>query len=371
MTACPLVVHIVHRFDFGGLENGLVNLINAMPTTAARHAIVSLTNVTEIAERITRSDVSIYALDKQPGTDPAAYVRLYRLLRDLRPDIVHTRNLGTLDCQLVALLAGVRIRVHGEHGWDVHDPLGQTRKYRIRRRLFSLFVDRFIALSRELETWLIDDVGLPREKIIRICNGVDTDRFRPAVWQVREPCVVGSVTRFSEIKDPLNLVEAYIRLRDTCAAPVRLLMIGDGPLKDAAEARLAASCLSADTCLPGAQLDVSRGLAKLDVFVLGSEREGISNTILEAMASGLPVVATATGGNAELVEHGVTGVLVPPKSHRAIADALAMYVADPDLRRSHGAAGRARVENQFSLQRMVDLYSAVYQNLTTVKGGLS
>ena len=134
-VSSPLVVHIVVRFDYGGLENGLVNLINRMPSSCARHTVIALTAATEFASRIESDGVQVYAIGKRPGKDPAAYVRLYKLLRRLRPDVVHTRNLGTLDCQVVALLAGVRRRVHSEHGWDTTDQEGRSRKYRALRRV--------------------------------------------------------------------------------------------------------------------------------------------------------------------------------------------------------------------------------------------
>src|SRR5262245_808783 len=113
MNRRPQIVHIVHRFDFGGLENGVVNLVNGLPN--ACHTIIALTEASVIRERIRDKDVRVYALNKRPGTDPRAYAALYRLLRTLRPDIVHTRNYGALDCQLVATLAGVPRRIHSEH----------------------------------------------------------------------------------------------------------------------------------------------------------------------------------------------------------------------------------------------------------------
>jgi sugar transferase (PEP-CTERM/EpsH1 system associated) len=358
----PLVVHIVHRFDYGGLENGLVNLVNHIPTHVARHAIIALTEATEIAGRIERPGVEVYALGKRPGYDLAAYRRLYSLLRRLSPDVVHTRNVGTLDCQIAAWLARVPRRIHGEHGWDVHDPAGRSPKYRWLRRALAPFVHRFVALSQEIERWLTTDVGVPADKVVRICNGVDTTRFRPvdplaACEHVR---TIGTVTRFSAIKDPLNTIDAFALLRSLGHRDIRFLVVGDGPLRGDVETRVADACLEGVTCLPGSTLDVAPYLARMDLFVLGSKREGISNTILEAMAAGLPVVATATGGNVELVEDGRCGFLVEPGCPAKLADAIARYVVDPALARQHGAAARERAERLFSLDAMVAGYSALY-----------
>ena len=219
----PLIAHIVFRFDYGGLENGVVNLVNRMPAEAFRHCVIALTESTSFKERIAKADVAVHSIGKLPGKDPKAYLRLYRLLRKLKPAIVHTRNLGTLECLVVAWLAGAPVRIHGEHGWDIYDPHGTSRKYRFLRRFVNRFVHRFVTVSEDLAEWLAE-IGIARAKITRICNGVDTERFHPreeaaprhlpAETFKPDAVVVGSVTRFSPIKDPLNLVKAFAELQD-------------------------------------------------------------------------------------------------------------------------------------------------------------
>lgn len=360
----PLVAHVIFRLDYGGLENGLVNLINHMSPVHARHVVIGLSEATEFASRIKRQDVEVHAIGKKPGKDPHAYVRLYKLLRRLKPDVIHTRNIGTLDCQVIAMLAGVGRRVHSEHGWDTTDQEGRSKKYRLMRRLLSIVVDQHVALSRELEDWLVDDLGVARKKVTRICNGVDVARFKPHPNRRsdRDPVVIGTVTRFSDIKDPLNTLRAFVRLKELVGTkrPVRLVMVGDGPLWEPVQREIADRGLGRDVCIPGSQLDVVPWLNRMDFFVMGSRREGISNTILEAMAAGLAVVATRTGGNVELVDEGVTGFLVPPQSVDALAAAMEPYVLDDALRVSHGAAGRDRTEREFSLDAMVGKYAALY-----------
>jgi sugar transferase (PEP-CTERM/EpsH1 system associated) len=372
MDRRPLIVHVVFRFDYGGLENGVANVVNGLSNGGFRHAIVALTEATEFSRRLP-ADVAVYALGKRPGKDPAAYIRLFRLLRRLKPTAVHTRNLATLDCIIVAFLARVPVRIHGEHGWDVFDPEGTNRKYRLMRRVFSAFVETFVAVSEDLRRWLTAAVRIAPSKVARICNGVDVERFKPGRSPGVGPLpphvfaegtvVIGSVTRFSAIKDPLNLVEAFIRLRTfggDDARPARLLMIGDGELRDQALARLEQAGAAAVAWLPGSRDDIPELMRTMDVFALGSLREGISNTILEAMASGLPVVATATGGNPELVTPDETGLLVPPGDHRALADAIAAYVRDAELRRRHGRQARERAVAQYSLAAMLVSYRDLY-----------
>jgi sugar transferase (PEP-CTERM/EpsH1 system associated) len=369
----PLIAHVVHRFDVGGLENGIVNLINRMPADQVRHAVIALTDCSTFADRIEREDVRCWSLGKKPGQDPAALYRLYRLFRRLRPDIVHTRNIGTIECQVPALFARVPVRIHGEHGWDTYDPDGRNPRYRMLRRALSPIIDRYVVLSSELEIWLRENVGINSKKVVRICNGVDLERIRPVqdrdFQAAQHNLTIGTVSRLSEIKDPLNTLEAFYHLRQRLPGGqgVRLTFVGDGPMHDAVAQRVNALGLSNSVDLVAAQDDVPGWLRRFDVFVLGSRREGISNTILEAMSAGLPVVATRTGGNPELVDEGVTGFLVPPESAEALAGALECYVKSPELRAEHGRAARRRAEERFSLRGMVDAYSSLYGELHGAK----
>ena len=146
----PLVVHVIYRLSVGGLENGLVNLINHMPEDRYRHAIICIDDFTNFRERIQRTDVEVYALHKRPGTDIGAYVRFWHLLRRLRPAVVHTRNLGALEFQIPAMLAGVPYRVQGEHGRDTSDLHGTNWKYLVFRKIIRPVITRYVALSRDL-----------------------------------------------------------------------------------------------------------------------------------------------------------------------------------------------------------------------------
>ncbi len=373
-ASAPLIVHVIYRLDIGGMENGLVNLINHMPSDRYRHAIVCLTEATNFRQRLRNADIPVITLDKRPGKDLRTYPKLWRVLRRLRPAIVHTRNLGTIDALLPAALAGVRRRVHGEHGWDMVDLHGASRKYAWLRWCCRPLIHRYITVSRHLACWLKKSVGVPERKLTQIYNGVDTDRFRPAVQRTTvlpqgfasPGCVViGGVGRMSAVKDPLNLVRAFLHLLHSASdlAPrLRLVMAGDGPLRADALQLLDKAGASAVTWFPGACDDVPELLRALDIFVLPSLNEGISNTILEAMATGLPVIATRVGGNPELVDEH-SGALVPPSDPQALARALRSYIDNPTLRHTHGEVGRRRVEETFSLQAMVSSYLKLYDDV--------
>ncbi len=383
-AARPLVLHLVYRFDVGGLENGVVNLINHLPAERFRHAVVALTECTAgFSGRIERADVRFVSLHKPPGHGLQLYPRLYRLFRALRPAIVHTRNLAALEAVVPARLAGVPARVHGEHGWDVSDPGGTRRKFQWLRRAYSPFVSRYVALSGHIESYLVERVGIAPARVARICNGVDAQRFHPRLpAQARSlaglpegfaapgTVVVGTVGRQQAVKDPLALVRAFALARGSgeVGRSLRLLLAGDGPLRAELAAEIRAAGLDEVVWLAGERADVPEVMRALDVFALPSRAEGISNTILEAMASGLPVVATAVGGNAELVVPGGTGALVAAEDPRGMAEALLCYASDAALRQEQGLAARRRVEAEFSIERMVGRYAELYESLLRPQG---
>ena len=369
--ARPLIVHVMHRFDVGGLENGVANLVDNLPEF--RHAIVALTAITPFRERIRTSDVEFVALDKPPGHGVWIYPRLHRLFRRMKPSIVHTRNLAALEMTVPAFAAGVRVRIHGEHGRDVGDLDGSSPRHWWIRRAYRPFVNHYVALSVDLERYLMHRVGVRASRITQIYNGVDTSRFTPA--PIREPIegapfndprlvVFGFVGRMVAVKDPVALARAFVdvRKRDGCAH-VRLVMIGEGPLRAAALDVVREAGFERDVFLPGERHDIPALLRGVDCFVLPSLGEGISNTILEAMATGLPVIATDVGGNGELVRDGVTGLLLPAGNPQALAQAMHDIVRDRAGAQRAGDAGRARVLAQFSLDGMVRRYRTLYDAL--------
>ena len=372
----PLVAHVLHRFDVGGLENGVVNLINRLPAERFRHAVIALTEITDFKRRIQREDVQFFALDKPPGQGLWIAPRVRRLFREIRPAIVHTRNLGALEMALPAAWAGVPVRIHGEHGWDSNDPDGRSRKFRLVRRLYRPFVHKYIALSRHLQCYLTDAIGVPEDRIAHICNGVDTQRFQPVATQrasitgspftSTDLWLVGTVGRLQTIKDQVLLARAFARavaIAPAARSQLRLVIAGDGPLRAEVQQTLREGGVEDIAWLAGERNDVPDVLRGFDAFVLPSRAEGISNTILEAMATALPIIATDVGGNAELLEEGATGRLIPSQDIDTMAHALLDDFANRDAARERGARARTEVERRFSLNGMVAAYGDLYDEL--------
>lgn len=378
MTPPPLVVHLLYRLDFGGLETLLIDCINGMPVDKYRHAIVCLTDYTDFANKINKPDIALFALHKPPGLGLSTHWQLWRLLRRLRPSILHTYNLSAVEYAPVAALANVPVRVHGEHGRDARDPLGSNRRHNLLRRLMLPFYDCYYAISVDLHNWLRDVIGVPEHKNLLLENGIDTKRFQPPTKGVRiatpalpEGCFVfGTVGRIQDVKDHAGLVDAFIALLSLVPQQrrqLRLAIIGDGPLLPALKAKVEAAGISDLVWLPGARMDIDVLMRSFSVFVLSSIAEGTPVTILEAMASGLPTLSTSVGGVPEVVQDGVTGMLVPASDPTALAQAMARYVEQPQLAAQHGAAGLIRSHQHYSLHAMVAAYSGMYDAMLTAK----
>jgi len=226
-----------------------------------------------------------------------------------------------------------------------------------------------VAPAQPILSGLVRDERLALDRMMWIPNGVDTARFRPDARNraeqretlgLREDQVAfGCVARLTEVKRHCDLIDAFARLRTRVPA-VRLFFIGDGPLRETLERQIAAAGVGDIVTLLGDRPEVEHLLPALDVATLVSSTEGMSNAILEAMACGLPMVASSVGGNLQLVQDDVTGLLVPPRQPELLAQALARMATSPELRQRMGHAARARIEREFSLDSMVRSFDRLY-----------
>lgn len=375
-AALPLIVHIIHHFGVGGMENGLVNLINHLPAGRYRHVIISLCAITDFSNRLRDKSVELIPLNRPEGLDPGLHWELWKLLRRLQPAIVHTRNLATLECQFAATLAGCKIRVHGEHGRDIFDIAGKSRKYKLLRKLFRPIISRYLAVSKDLQAWLIQEIGVKPPRVTQIYNGVDNANFfprsgartsiGPTGFMDEHSLIVGSVGRMAGIKNYPALAKAFVQLIQSdpaLAKRLRLLIVGDGPARHECLVILKNAGYEDLAWLPGTRADIPQLMRAMDVFVMPSLGEGISNTILEAMACGLPVIATRVGGNPELVIDNSNGLLIAADDVAALTKALQFYCQQPSKISEHGSRGRQRIENEFSMSAMIQNYTQVYDAL--------
>jgi glycosyltransferase involved in cell wall biosynthesis len=309
-----------------------------------------------------------------PAKDLLALVCLIRFIRRGRYDIVHTNSskAGILG-RWAAWLAGVPVVVHTVHGWAHNErqhPL-LRRFYIFLEQVTQLITRKLIVVSpRNTEKGLADGIATPA-KYVMVRSGIELDRFRQPV-RPREDVrtelsipldapVVGTVTRLSPQKAPLDFVKAVARVAEK-RPNIHFVIVGDGPLRAEVEARVAASGLADRVHLTGLRRDVPDLLHSFDVFALTSLWEGLPRVLPQAMAAGLPIVATAVDGNAEAVEDGISGILTPPGDPQSLADALLRLLDDPALAAEMGAAGRKRAD-EFGARKMVDDIAALYETL--------
>jgi len=359
------VMHLLYSLGVGGMELGVLKLVQGLDRSVVESRVCSLTPATGAVDDWTACG-AVHQLPRREGNDPTLISKLHRVFRRERPDVVHTHAWGTL-CEgfAAARLARVPFVVHGEHGTM------ETRRRNVwvQRKIWHR-LDRVLAVSQSLAERMAAAVDFPLDRITVVRNGVDLARFtagdrdatRARLGIAPGAFVVGTVGRLVPVKDQDMLLTAVAKLRRQ-GAEATLLLAGDGPLRGELEAAASALEITPHVRFLGARDDVPDLMAAMDVFALTSRSEGMSNTVLEAMASGLPVVATRVGGNAELVRDGVTGLLVPPASPEDTASAFALLHADADRRRDLGRAGRLRADTEFSLTGMMRRYESLYMNL--------
>ena len=356
------VVHVLHSFDTGGLEKGIAALIRqAAPDIEPMVLCLSRNGA---SSRLVPPGTRIVELFKPPGNSFRFILKLSKALWSLHPQVVHTRNWGGMEGVLAARLIGFRRVVHGEHGWEVQDPEGRNPRRVRARRFLSRWVREYTCVSRRMKAWLEREVRVPRP-VTQIYNGIDTETYAPgpdrglrdALDIPANAPVIGTVSRLDPIKDHSTLLEAFATVRERFPRAC-LLVVGDG-----AERRKLERMACQGVWFLGNRHDVPDLLRIMNVCVLPSINEGISNTILEAMASGLPVIASHAGGNPELVDADLTGMLFSAGDVRSLSKGLCRYLEDPDLRAAHGRAGREKVAREFGVERMVRAYEQVYRRV--------
>ena len=379
-----LIVHVVHHLQIGGLENGVVNLINRLPQERFRHVVVCIEDFTDFSRRIERADVEVVAMHRSRVGVWRLRWQLLQLFRRLRPDIVHTRNLSGLDALLPARLAGART-LHSEHGFDVDNLTGGAFRPTLLRRLNAPLISRYVALSNDLRRVMCERWQIAPLRVRQIYNGVDTQKFTPSMPSTRSTrstsarhdllpldlqaeglFIVGTVGRVQAVKDQATLLRAFAAVLASIPESrwrLRLVLVGDGPLLPDLQQLARDLGIAELTWFAGARQDVAALLQSFDLFVLPSLNEGISNTLLEAMATGLPLLATAVGGNVELLTEGVVGSTFAPGDHCSLAVMISQYYLKPELRAEQGTAARAHAVQSFSLEAMVANYQAVYETL--------
>jgi sugar transferase (PEP-CTERM/EpsH1 system associated) len=367
------VLHVVSCLGMGGTEHGVLKIVRALGSTEFEHRICAVRNVDEDFAARMKTEAAVCTVGSAKAGLQFPFFRLSQLMKRFRPHIVHTRNFGALEAIPAARMNRVPVTIHSEHGYELEVLAGLPFRRRVICSAFYGLADQIFTVSNELRNYHSRQAWRPVDKIRVIYNGVDTDQFRPRPelrTSLRSELgilpyrfVVGTVGRIVPIKDHDTLLAAAeIMVRQKL--DVHLLIVGSGPELARLQARAAASSeLRGRATFLGATDKVAELLNSMDVFVLPSVCEGMSNTVLEAMATGLPLVVTNAGGNPELVEEGVIGNLFAPRDVQALSCLLSRMVKDTDLRRGYGRVARERAVERFSLTAMARDYRDLYLNL--------
>jgi glycosyltransferase involved in cell wall biosynthesis len=370
MSAKTRVLYVVGNFVAGGAERHLLELWKRIDRSRFEVVIACFRREGAFLAEVESLGWPVHELAVgrrvYGPAGLAGLARLVHLVRDLRPQVVHGYLFGpNLYAALAGRLAGVPAVVVAKRNVDAFESPRQVLAQRIAHRLAT----HVTAVSEAVADSVVA-LGVPRARITVIPNGVDAARFdppAPAEEARRElgadaSPLVGSVGCLAARKDYGTLLEALRLLRER-GLGFRAALVGDGPDRDALEARAAALGLADRVRFLGERADVDRLLPGMDVFVLSSREEGIPNALLEAMAAGRACVATAVGGTPEVLRDGETGWLVPPGEPGALADALAQALASPgEARRRGEAAGRAARE-ELSIEAMVRRHEEFYERV--------
>ncbi len=349
------VCHVSLTLKTGGLERILADLARHHHRDVCRLSFVAMREVGRFADEIRRTGCAVRQLQ---SSGRFSQVReLAQWLRRERIDVVHTHNTYPhVYASLAARWAGVPVVVQTRHGQRA----GHGWKSRVLYRSAAWLVDRVVAVSDDAARLCVHADGLRADKVARIWNGIDLSEFEYH-GPVAAPIAI-SVARLSPEKDFPTLLRAVARAAE--AVPdLRLKIVGDGPERGALERLSADLGLTPRVAFLGERTDVPALLRSAGFFVTASLTEGISLTLLEAMAVGLPVVATDAGGNGEIVVDGETGRITPIAEVEPLAAAIVEMCRRQSEWPALGRAGRDRVCEHFDVRRMVDDYEALYETL--------
>jgi len=355
------VLQVVWSLEVGGMERVVVHLLKGLPAQGCAAEVVTLGGAGGMAQDL-GPGVKHWELNKAPGLDLKLARSLARLVRTTGADVLHAHNTVS---QLYAVMASlftrcpVVVTLHGAN-------YGGSERHRRLRRILAARCAATACVSQDALAAARDLDHIPASRLHLVYNGIDVQEMSAAREErqaARQELGLGpadraviSVGRLSHEKDYATLLRALAALPGP-----RLLLVGHGPARGELERLTGELGLGERVAFLGERSDVPRLLAACDLFALSSLTEGISMALLEAMAGGLPVAATAVGGTPELVIPGETGLLVPPGDPAALAQAMGALLADPERSQAYGQAGARRVAERFSLEAMAKAYVELYR----------
>jgi glycosyltransferase involved in cell wall biosynthesis len=367
------ILFVLTGLAYGGAETQLVRLATRLKSRGWEVSVVSLMPPKAYVEDLEAAGIPVFSLGirrKLPDLGPV--LRFARIIRKWRPDIVHSHMVhANLLARIVRFLAPIPVLICSARSIDEG---GRFRE--VLYRLTDPLCDLTTQVSQAGLERYVRMGAVPRHKIRYIPNGVDTERFKPNLEDRlkfrKELGVDGfvwlAVGRFDPPKDYPTMLQAFARVVHKHSNTI-LLIAGDGPLRKTMENLARELGIEKRTKFLGIRRDIPQLMNAADAYVMSSSWEGMPNVLLEASATGLPIVATDVGGNREIVLDGVTGFLVPPRNPEALARTMLriMDLSDEE-RKEMGKRARKHIEVKFNLDRVVDLWEILYYELLEKKG---
>lgn len=363
------IAHVVGCLSLGGLELEVIKLLNRLDKTRYQSALIATEKITPGARALVAPEIELLALNKSAGLQWPVISQIAAFCREHDINILHSHNWTTM---LYGVLAGMRARVpimiHGEHGRETHD-YAPNFKQRLASRFLARRCDLITAVSEDIIPLLLAEWNVPAQKIVKMPIGVALHEFdfhadrRAAKARLQVPeqaFVLGAVVgNFRAVKDMPTMFRAFQIVRQKI--PNALLLVAGGGNQKIAEQQAAEIGVAAAVKFLGERRDIARVMAAFEVYVNSSIYEGMSNAILEAMAAGAPVVATAVGGTPSIVRHELTGLLVPPQAPEQLAAALQLLQPDQALYKSIRRNARAYVERHHAHEHYVQRHEHIYE----------
>lgn len=353
------------------MERVVIDVANGLDSARFHQTICCISRKGEAAQLLSEH-VRLIDLGKGNQADRLMPLKIARIIRREKPDIVHSQSWSGIDTAIARLIGGRVHLVHSEHGRNFPHLESEPTTRRIARRALYHFADKVFAVSNEVRDHYCRQTGYSPERMSVIPNGIDVSRIdeadgggaREEFGIAGDDFVIGTVARLDATKDTITLARAFAKLHQSHHNPkFKLLIVGDGSERAKLEAFAADQGLTTSVIFAGLRQDVPRLLKAMNVFALSSLSEGMPITVLEAMAAGLPVVATKVGALPDLAEEGLTGFLVEPEQPEAIAERLAELLANPELAKSFGAEARRKVEREFGIDLMLRRYAELYTSV--------
>jgi sugar transferase (PEP-CTERM/EpsH1 system associated) len=374
------IMHIVYGLGRGGIQTGLENLLGRLDRGKFEHIVCALRPPIDhpMCQGLAHL-AQVMCLHATESGSRFQMGAIARGIREVKPDIVHSRNWGCIEAVPAARWAGSCAIVHGEHGFDSDMANGEPRRRAWFRRAAFEMADRVLSVSYHARDLHSKNTGFKADRVTVIHNGVNDRiyfpdaaaraRVRAELGLADNEFLIGSVANLAPVKDHMTTLRALDGLNQT-VKNWRCLIIGDGPERSRMEAFLNEHPeWKSRVSLPGITRRVPELLRAMDVMVLSSVTEGICNSLLEAMASGVPVVATRTGGNPEIVVDGQSGFLFPVGDVKQLTENLILLQSREDLRLELGRQAGRRMREEFSLDSMAQNYDRVYSSLAPSEAG--